>query len=213
MTNWKIQSFVLPSPALLLCDRQIKPSSKVSAKKGASRRMLSAMLGWNLETERFASDQFLVCHWNSEPLFLLMSLINSLMEKSQKRESDSDDGSPNSWPKQLICPVVVVISVLELFRRSWHQISQMNQLSGLLPDSCIYLLHPKRCTEINQTPRLCTNGQHIFDHCFGGVMCTTPLLWGWSSPCAEFHPSTWPYDTVYVIGGFKPTNMAVNHLK
>ena len=35
--------------AWLLWERQIKPSSKVSAKKGASRRMLSAMLGWNLD--------------------------------------------------------------------------------------------------------------------------------------------------------------------
>lgn len=32
----------------LLCDRQISPSSNVLAKKGASFRMLSAMLGWYL---------------------------------------------------------------------------------------------------------------------------------------------------------------------
>ena len=37
----------------LLWERQIKPSSKVSAKKGASRRMLSAMLGWYLDQPRF----------------------------------------------------------------------------------------------------------------------------------------------------------------
>ena len=32
----------------LLWERQIKPSRRVSAKKGASRRTLSAMFGWNL---------------------------------------------------------------------------------------------------------------------------------------------------------------------
>ena len=56
-------SWLQPMPAIrqrfscswLLWERQIKPSSKVSAKKGASRRMLSAMLGWYLDQPRFES--------------------------------------------------------------------------------------------------------------------------------------------------------------
>ena len=56
-------SWLQPMPAIrqrfscswLLWERQIKPSSKVSAKKGASRRMLSAMLGWYLDQPRLES--------------------------------------------------------------------------------------------------------------------------------------------------------------